>query len=61
MEVFDARLRKNTYEKREKSSMLDTTYLEPPYDSFGKGLQNQCFLTQTLLFIWTPLASDLCD
>jgi hypothetical protein len=37
MEVPDFRLRKNSLEKREKSSMINKKYLEPKYNSFGKG------------------------
>jgi hypothetical protein len=39
MKVSTFGLRKNTYEKREKSSMTVKKYLDPPYDLFGKGLQ----------------------
>jgi hypothetical protein len=39
MEVSNFHLRKITHENWEKSSMIGKTYLEPPYDSFGKDLQ----------------------
>jgi hypothetical protein len=39
MEVYDFRLQMNTQVKREKSSMTVKTYLEPLFDSFGKGPQ----------------------
>jgi hypothetical protein len=44
MEVSDYSLKKNTHEKRENSSMTVKKYLEPPYDSFGKGPQTSVWI-----------------
>jgi hypothetical protein len=43
-EVSDFLLKKNTYEKWEKSTMTVKKYLEPPYDSFGKSPQTSVYI-----------------
>jgi hypothetical protein len=44
MEVSDFHITTNTDEKRKKSSMTIKKYLEPPYDSFGKGPQTSVYI-----------------